>query len=178
MNARQILKILHTIAACGLIGGVACYMILLVAAPQDTPAAYADLRDSITVICNFVLLPSVAAAILSGLLSMVVHTPFLDKGWVLIKLFLGIPATAAAVAMLSEKAGHAARAARRIAEDGVSPDVLDALLAREWLGLMVIMLILMVNVVLGVWRPRIVKPSPSRSSRAVDAASLAVEQKS
>ena len=47
---RKTLKILHTIAGGGLVGGLACYMLLLLAAPQDTPAAYADLRQSITLL--------------------------------------------------------------------------------------------------------------------------------
>ena len=41
-------------------------------------------------ISDWVLLPSLAVALVSGLVSMVVHRPFLDKGWVWIKAGLGI----------------------------------------------------------------------------------------
>ena len=77
---RKVLKILHTLAAAGLIGGLGSYMILLVFAPQETPAAYADLRQSIALVSDYVLIPSLAVALVSGLLAMAFHTPFMDKG--------------------------------------------------------------------------------------------------
>lgn len=55
---RKAPKLLHTLAACGLIGGIVCHMILLYGARQDTAAAYADLRGSIAAIGNALLLPS------------------------------------------------------------------------------------------------------------------------
>jgi hypothetical protein len=59
--------------------GARCYMALLVMAPQETAAAYADLRQAIAVISNYLLLPSLAIALISGLLAM--HRSFQDQGW-------------------------------------------------------------------------------------------------
>ena len=59
------LKFLHTLAACGIIGGIGCHMILLIFAPQGTPAAYADMRQSISAISNYVLVPSLAIVLVS-----------------------------------------------------------------------------------------------------------------
>lgn len=87
---RKLLKCLHTLAACGLIGGLAVYMLLLALAPQETPAAYAQLRQAIAAVSNYLLMPSLAVALVSGLLSMAVHTPFLDKRWVWLKAAMGI----------------------------------------------------------------------------------------
>ncbi|MEM8952097.1 MAG: hypothetical protein AAGC99_22545, partial [Pseudomonadota bacterium] len=87
---RKTLKILHTIAACGLIGGLGCYLILLAFAPQETLSGYADLRQSIAAISSYVILPSLAIAVISGLLAMMIHRPFFKKGGVWLKAATGI----------------------------------------------------------------------------------------
>lgn len=157
---RKTVKILHTISACGLIGGLGCYMVLLVAAPQDTPEAYADLRQSIAVISDYVLLPSLAVALVSGLLSMVVHSPFLDRGWVWIKAALGILMFKGVLTIISAKSDYAARIAGEMATGDAAPEALDSLLALEWGTLWAVMAISVANVVLGVWRPRLVRFAP------------------
>ncbi|MEO1241977.1 MAG: DUF2269 family protein [Pseudomonadota bacterium] len=165
------MKILHTLAACGLIGGLGCYMIMLVAAPQaqSTPAAYADLRQSISVISNYVLLPSLALALVSGLLSMAVHQPFLDKGWVWIKALLGILMFKGVLTIVSAKADYAATVALRIANGEAPADALGALLVLEWWTLVAVMAISIANIVLGVWRPRFMRQSPTVMMRSTEA---------
>ena len=91
-------------------------MVLLALAPQDSPAAYADLRQSIAAISDYVLLPSLAIALISGLFSMAVHRPFLDKGWVWIKAALGILMFKGVLTIIGAKADHAAAVARQIAD--------------------------------------------------------------
>lgn len=157
---RKAVKILHSLAAGGLIGGLACYAILLVAAPQETPAAYAGLRRSILVISNYVLFPSLAVALVSGLVSMIVHRPFLDTGWVWIKALLGILMFKGVLTIVSAKAGYAATVADRIARGEAPPEALADLLALEWGTLAAIAAISVANVVLGIWRPKLVRPVP------------------
>ena len=65
---RKALKFLHTFASCGLIGALLGYSIVLIYAPQDTPRAYAEARQTITAFCNYLLLPSLAVALITGLL--------------------------------------------------------------------------------------------------------------
>ena len=161
---RKAVKILHSLAAGGLVGGLACYAILLLAAPQETPAAYADLRRSIAVISDYVLLPSLAVALVSGLVSMIVHKPFLDLGWVWIKALLGILMFKGTLTIVSAKADHAATVAARIAAGEAPPDALAQLLALEWGTLAVVAAIAVANVVLGIWRPRMLRLGPSAAS--------------
>lgn len=167
---RKVMKILHTLAACGLIGGLGCYMILLVAAPQGqaTPAAYADLRQSISAISNYVLLPSLAVALVSGLLSMVVHQPFLDKGWVWIKALMGILMFKGVLTIVSAKADYAATVSQRIANGEASADALESMLVLEWYTLLAVMAISAANVVIGVWRPRFMRQSLPETLRATE----------
>ncbi|NOT72201.1 MAG: DUF2269 family protein, partial [Hyphomicrobium sp.] len=70
---RQTLKFLHTLASSGLIGALACYIVVLLCAPSGTPQTYADMRQTISAISNYLLLPSLFVALVTGLLSMAVH---------------------------------------------------------------------------------------------------------
>ena len=55
-RSRKVSKIMHSLAACGLIGGLACYMLLLIVNVPETPTAYADLRRVIQTMSYFLLL--------------------------------------------------------------------------------------------------------------------------
>lgn len=152
---RKTIKILHTIASAGLIGGLGCYMILLVAGPQTTLSVYADLRQSIALISNSVILPSMALALVTGLISMIVHRPFRDKGWVWVKALLGILMFKGVLTVISAKADYAATVAHRIAVGDAPQDALESLLAMEWGTLIIVTVIAVANIVLGVWRPKL-----------------------
>lgn len=160
---RKVLKILHTLAACGLIGGLGCYMILLYMAPHESPAAYAGLRQAIASVSNYLLLPSLAIATVSGLLSMMVHRPFLDKGWVWFKAALGILMFKGVLTIVGAKANEAAVVSRKIADGEPAAKVLDAALFNEWATLGVVLVLSVANVVVGIWRPRFGARSQSQA---------------
>jgi hypothetical protein len=150
---RKTLKFLHTLASCGLIGGLAGYMIVLVHAPQETPAAYAAARQTIAAIGNYILVPSMGLAIFSGLMSMAVHRPFQERRWVWVKAALGIAMFEATLGLTQSKANEAAALAGRIARGEDHAGTLAATLAYEWLALWVLMALSVANILLGVWRP-------------------------
>lgn len=162
---RKILKILHTLAACGLIGGLLGYMILLVFAPQQTPAAYADMRVSIAAISNYILMPSLLIALVSGLLSMVVHQPYLNKRWVWFKAAMGILMFKGVLTVVGAKADHAAVLARKIADGEAPAELLQSAVSQEWYTLGTVMALSVANVILGVWRPRLQRRESARRSR-------------
>ena len=69
------MKFFHTLSSYGLIGALAgCAIVLL-----HAPATYADMRQTISALCNYLLLPSLGVALVTGLLSMAVHPPFQEK---------------------------------------------------------------------------------------------------
>ena len=72
-------KFMHTCAACGMIGALLAYAIVLTTAPQDTAQSYADMRQTVSALCSYLLLPSMALALISGLLSMAVHRPVIGE---------------------------------------------------------------------------------------------------
>ncbi|MDQ0327141.1 hypothetical protein J2R99_003010 [Rhodopseudomonas julia] len=160
---RKFLKVLHTLASCGLIGGIACYMILLIFAPQETPANYADMRQAIAAIADYVLIPSMGVAIVSGLLSMAVHRPYQDKGWALLKLAMGILMFKGVLTVVGGKADYVAAVSRRVANGEPAADVLQQAIGHEWGALIVIMALSVANVILGIWRPKRLRPKWARS---------------
>lgn len=174
---RKIVKILHTIAACGIIGGAACYILLLIYANQDSAARYAETRELIAAICNYVMFPSLGLVIVSGLLSMVVHTPFLDKGWVWIKALTGILMFQAVLVLVVGEANNLAALARAVADGEAAPEDFNTIHQKEFWTLGVVLAISLVNIVLGVWRPRIMKPTPS-AAPLKGAGDFALERKS
>ncbi len=153
---RRAVKFMHTIAACGMIGALFAYAIVLTYAPQDTAQAYADMRRTVSALCNYVLLPSMALALVSGLLSMVVHKPFLDQRWVWVKAILGLSVFEATLGVVGSKAGTAAALSAKIAAGAPAADELARAIAYEWMALGVILTLLLVNIALAIWRPRLV----------------------
>lgn len=152
-RARKTVKILHTVAAAGLIGGLAAYMVLLVVATPTSAEAYAGLRTSLEVVSGYILVPSLAIGLLSGLVSMLVHSPFLDKGWVWFKALLGILMFKGVLTIDSAKADYAATVSQQIADGTAPADALQSLLGLEWWTCVAVMAVAIANVVLGVWRP-------------------------
>jgi hypothetical protein len=154
---RKAIKFLHTLASCGLIGALLGYSIILICAPQDTPRAYAEARQTITAFCNYLLLPSLAVALITGLLSMVAHRPFLGTRWAWFKAFLGLSMFEATFAIVQSKATTASVESAKFVTGAGDPGGLADALANEWGSLGAIMALSIAQIVLGVWRPRFAK---------------------
>jgi len=150
---RKTLKFFHTLASCGIIGALAGYTILLTLGPQDTPAAYADMRQTISLLCDWLLVPSLAIALVSGLLSMAVHRPFQERRWVWAKALLGLSMFEATLAIVGSKANFAASMSAQLAAGEGDAERLQTALAYEWYTLGTIAALSLANIVLGVWRP-------------------------
>ena len=161
---RKALKLFHTLASCGLIGGLVGYAVVLMSTPQDTAATYADMRATISALSNYILLPSLGLALVTGLLSMAVHRPFQNMRWAWVKALLGLSMFESTLAIIQSKANHAATVSARIASGEADAGALDAALAYEWHALAVIMTLSVANIVLGIWRPRLkrrAQPQPA-----------------
>ena len=153
--ARRILKILHELGAIGLTGGLATHMILLATAPDDSMADYAIVRSNIEAISRWLLVPSLAIALVSGLLAMAASSSFQSAGWVWTKAILGLPMFEGTLATIDSTAKRAAALSAQAAAGDVDPALLSEMLAREWRALWLIMGLAIAQTVLGVWRPRL-----------------------
>jgi Predicted integral membrane protein (DUF2269) len=154
---RKAMKFLHTLASCGLIGALLGYMIVLINAPQNTASSYADVRHTISALCNYLLLPSLAVALVTGLLSMAVHRPFQEKRWAWVKALLGLSMFESTLAIIQAKANFAAKVSAEIAQGTATATELKTALASEWNSLGAILALSIANIVLGVWRPSLTK---------------------
>lgn len=156
-SMRKVLKFLHTLAACGLIGALLGYSMILIYAPLDTMRSYADARQMISTLCNYLLLPSLAIALVTGLLAMLVHRPFQNTRWAWVKALLGLSLFEATLGTVQSKATTAAADFARIAASDGAPDGLAIVVANEWWALGALLALSTAQIVLGVWRPRLAK---------------------
>ena len=147
---RKTLKFFHTLASCGLIGGLLAYGVILIAAPQGTPSAFADMRATVAAIASYVILPSLAVALVSGLLSMAVHRPFQELRWAWVKTLLGISMFEATLGIVQSKANTAAALSAQIAAGEPQAKALAEAITYEWHALGVILVLSVGNIVLGV----------------------------
>jgi hypothetical protein len=150
---RQLMKFLHTLSSAGIVGALVAYALILVYAPQASAQDYADMRQTIAAICNYMLLPSLGLSLVTGLLAMAVHRPFQELRWVWVKALLGIGMFESTLAIVSAKAGDAARLSAQIAAGEPMEKGLQATIASEWTALFAILALSIANYVLGVWRP-------------------------
>ncbi len=152
---RRALKFLHSLAACGMIGALAAHAVVLAMAPQDTPQAYAAMRQTLSQIASLLLLPSMAVALLSGLLAMIVHYPFAQTRWAWAKAALGLGLFEATLGFVQSKGTSAAEAAMKAATAGEPDAGVASLVANEWWTLCILLALSLAQVALGVWRPRL-----------------------
>ena len=158
---RKTFKFFHTLASCGLIGALLGYMIVLIKAPHDTASTYADMRQTISALSNYMLLLSLAVVLVTGLLSMAVHRPVQEKHWTWVKALLGLSMFESTLAIIQAKANSAAEVSAKIAhgeaDTGALATSLCAALSSEWTSLGAILALSIANIVLGVWRPSLAK---------------------
>jgi hypothetical protein len=136
-------------------GALAAYMVLLATAPHDSPSEYALLRRHIELLSGWLLVPSLALVLLTGLLSMAVHTPFQNARWAWLKLALGLPVFEGTLVTIDGTAQQAAALSARAAAGELDAAAVPALVAHEWNTLWIIMALALAQTVIGVWRPRL-----------------------
>ena len=161
--ARRIVKILHELSAIGLTGALAAHMVLLATAPTDSLEDYAVVRKGIEAITGWLLIPSLAVVLVSGLLAIAVYTPFQNAGWVWFKALMGFPMFEGTLITIDGMAQTAARLASEAAATGVSDAAMvERMVAAEWRSLWLILGLAIAQTVVGVWRPRKRRPCAAR----------------
>lgn len=153
MNRRRWLrlgaKVIHDVASIGFGGGLAACLVINLTANRAAAVEFAAARDTFALISQYVLIPSMAVVVVSGLAAMMATRGHADAGWAWLKALLGVSvfeATFMVVASGSKQAAFLAAAS--------DPAALDALLRSERNILWLLIVLCVVNVVLAVWRPR------------------------
>ncbi|MEM8660462.1 MAG: hypothetical protein AAGF35_06210 [Pseudomonadota bacterium] len=159
---KRILKTLHILGAAGMIGALTAHIILLtVTPPPNDLADYALMRAGIAAIAKWLLLPSLGVVLISGLLAMAAHRPFIYARWVWFKLGLGIVVFEGTLIGVQGPAVRAAEVSTLALSGQIDPGIINELVRREWWSLWVILAVALVNVMLAVWRPSLRRAASS-----------------
>ncbi len=151
---RKLVKLLHSVGAIGLTGGLATYMVALAAGPEMSDIeAYAALRLSLDAVSSKIIVPSLGLTIVSGVMALAVHYPFSEAPWVWIKALSGLPLFEATLALVDAPARDAAIASAQAAAGEIGLAELALAVEDSWGGWTVLLILCGANVVFGVWRP-------------------------
>jgi len=138
-------------------GAAAALAVVLMLAPTSISSpSYVALVAATAQVATWIIGPSMVLTILSGLLAMVVTPAFQDAGWVWVKAATGILILQAGLHVLGPIQEEARRASATLLE-GADPAGAARLFEAEVNTLWVLLAVSVVNIALGVWRPRFPK---------------------
>jgi len=151
---RRLAKFLHTAAAIGFAGSLACLMVLSSTLPPASFVSdYATARTAMATIGDWVYLPSLVLVLVSGLLSMGLSPVFMNARWALLKLVSGILVFEAGLIGVHGPLRREAELSQTVLAGNANATELAQSLGSEFWSMAVLMAIAVLNVGLGVWRP-------------------------
>ena len=151
----RLIKILHELGAAGVIGAFVADLVLIMHAPTDSLVGYAETRRNIALLSQWLLVPSLALTLISGLLSIAATEAYKNAGWAWTKALLGISMFEGTLLTVVASGRRAAELSALAAAGNPDPAQLAEALRTERGGIWVLLTVAFLNVVLGVWRPRI-----------------------
>ena len=152
---QRLLKFLHTMGAIGFMGSLACLLVLEnLAPPPSSLASYALVRAAMGMIANWVFFPSFVLTLVPGLLALAVTPAFQTATWVWIKAASGILIFVGGLHALAPIQDEARLSAEAIA-GRLDPARLEGVSEGTAATMWVLLAIATANVVLGIWRQRI-----------------------
>jgi hypothetical protein len=156
---KRFFKILHEVATVGMMGTIAAVLVLLVSARGASAVEYAVVRHGIDLLVRWLLFPSLGLVIFTGLIALAIHPPFHNAGWAWIKALLGISVLEGTLGGIVGTAREAAVTSSQVAAGTADPSQLAPILRHEWGVLWVMLFLCLVNIVLAVWRPKLIRRS-------------------
>jgi hypothetical protein len=149
------LKSLHEIGAIGTLGSFGACIVLLATAPTTSPVAFAAVLQGIASISKWLLVPSLAIVLISGLLAIAANEAYKNAAWAWVKALLGVGTFEGTLITIGSSARRAAELSALAASGRGDAAELAQVLRTEWGGLCILSALAVVNLVLAVWRPRL-----------------------
>jgi uncharacterized membrane protein len=154
-SMRRLVKFLHTMGAIGLMGAMACLLVLLDFMPAPTSLSeYANMRAAAGGIATWIFFPSLALTLIAGLLAIGVNPAYHSAGWAWAKLAAGVLTFEWGFTAILGPMQEQAEISKRALAGEVDPAALANSLSAERTSLWVLLAVATANVVLGIWRPR------------------------
>ncbi len=155
---RRLMKFLHTMGAIGLMGAMACLLVLFSFTPAPTSLAeYALMRAAMGGVATWIFLPSLGLTLISGLVAIAINRAYQSAGWAWAKLLSGVLVFGWGFAAIQGPMQEEAELSARALAHEIDSVALATSLASEWKSLWVLLAIATANVILGIWRPRLTK---------------------
>ncbi len=152
---RKLLKFVHVIGAAGMIGALAALLVLLSFVPEPASLGeYARLRASMGAIAQWILLPSIALVLFGGLMAMAWNSAYHNAGWAWFKLATGILVFEGTLSAIQGPIQKQAEIAAQALAGEIDPALIKNTIQAETSSIWILLGVALVNVVLGVWRPR------------------------
>ena len=156
MNQRAWLRLgaktLHDVASIGFGGALAACLVINLTANAAAPAEFISGRQVFAAIAQYLLVPSMAVVVVSGLIALASTRGYRDAGWAWLKALLGMSVFTATLLVAGAAGPQGAVAVAAAAADLTT---LQALLRSERVTLWLLIVLCVVNVVLAVWRPKL-----------------------
>ncbi len=144
--------------AIGLTGAMAALLVLFALTPSPASlTAYAAMRGAMGAIATWIFLPSLALALVSGLLAIAANRAFLNAGWAWLKLATGVLMFEGGLVYVQGPLSREADQSARALAGQIDPAILGASLSAERNTLWVLLAVATANVALGIWRPRLIR---------------------
>jgi hypothetical protein len=153
----RLLKILHEIGAVGVMGSFAACIVLHATAPTTSLVGYAAVRQGMAAIARYLLVPSLAIVVVSGLLAIAANDAYKNAGWAWVKALLGLSMFEGTLLTVAASVRQAAELSAQAAAGAGDPKLLGQVIHTEWGGLWMLLAVAVVNIVLAVWRPRFMR---------------------
>lgn len=144
-------KALHEIASIGFGGGLVACLIINQMTNRTSSAEFSAARHVFAAIAQYVLIPSMAIVVVSGLIALAATRGYQKAGWAWVKALLGLSVFEATLMVVGSSQRHL-----ELAAAATDPTLLDTLLRSERNTLWLLIAVSALNVLLAVWRPRLV----------------------
>ena len=153
---RKFYKFAHTIGAIGLMGGMLCLLVVLYSLPQTTadPQGFLRSTDVADSIARIILLPSLGVTLVSGLLAIGANPALHSAGWAWFKLATGILLFEGGLVTVQGPIQRAAIVTEDVVNAGGDLATLAGVYGSAKGSIIVLIGVAVINVVLGVWRPK------------------------
>ncbi len=155
---RRLMKFLHTMGAIGLMGAMACLIVLLNLTPAPSELAqYALMRGAMGDIARWIFLPSMALTLIAGLLAIAINRALHNAGWAWVKLVSGVIIFEWGFVGVQGPMQQEAELAAKALAGQADAALLGVSLGAEQNSLWILLAVATFNVVFGIWRPRLTR---------------------